>query len=664
MKDLTIFVKLNASATAVHPAIGFVEESYRTQCEHFYFTSDTDTQTVRELLETVSSEALVGRIVTFIQYRKNAEQEVLIQKLYLGKILRLEQERNSYQIFYTITNEVTSPLVIDNFMRYSTLNIARDFEEDSHISIENSSALNAQLQYMLRCPCDMVYHAPVYPQLSSEDGLSEFAQRNEYCRRFFNVLPPSATRSEYQRDYDRIVHSKAFRRMVDKAQIFTSAKGDHYRTRMTHTLCVTQIARSIASRISMNVPLSEAIALGHDLGHTPFGHQGERTLDKMARHYAGIGFKHNFQSLRVATILEEEYIECSGLDLSLQVLEGMWKHTKIRKKPSASPICDVGDFVPYSVQEGAAQRLHAEEDFCSTVEGQIVFIADEIAQRSHDLDGALSAGLLSVENLLETLSLKKLRTFRQQIVDIQERMQSSREAQRVYVSEKELLNSRIASQVISYFIDDIVKTFSEFLNRAGGDIEAIRSYFAEHKCVDRQLLYFSEEAQALNDYLETIVTRQVINSPEVAAFDDKAKRVVTKLFELYYDNPRLLHDGTLQRIFVEMRKRTDHVIHFQDGDIALTSDEWDRIKYPDQAERLRDLREQFPDIDLTQYSGFEEFANQRLPESPECEIIAAYRATCRKEYLEKRRVLVRAICDFISGMTDTYALNEYRKLTC
>ena len=525
----------------------------------------------------------------------------------IGKTVRLEQQGNSYQIYYSVKNEITSSLVIDNFMKYSNLNIERDFEEDSHISIEDSAPLMKQLLYAVNRPQNIAKEAIKYPHIEAEEKLSEFAQRNEYCLRFFNIFPSSETRSEYQRDYDRLVHSKAFRRMVDKAQIFTSSKGDHYRTRMTHTLCVAQIARSIASRLHMNVPLTEAIALGHDLGHTPFGHQGERTLDKMARDCANIGFKHNFQSLNVASVLEEEYIECSGLDLSVQVLEGMWKHTKIRKSPHDALICDLEGFLPYGISEEARNHLHPENSFCSTVEGQIVFIADEIAQRSHDLDDALSARLLTMDNVIEALSLKKLHTLKAQIEELKSSIYSAQKGQRMFVSERELLVSRVASQVINYFIDDVVKCFEDFLAQNCEEVKKIRAFFKANSHVDRQVLHFSAEGQILNDYLETIVAKQVINSPEVAAFDDKAKRVVSKLFELYYDNPRLLHDGTLQRIFIETRKRTNNVIHFQDADIDLVNDEWKRIKNPSNASRFRDLREEFPSIDFTPYQSVPEF---------------------------------------------------------
>ena len=660
MNNLLIFIKLNCSAPAVQPAISFVEDSYNNQHEHFYYTSDKDTQTIRDLLSSMKIDNLVDYYIAFIEYRKTPE--IFIKKLYIGKTVRLEQQGNSYQIYYSVKNEITSSLVIDNFMKYSNLNIERDFEEDSHISIEDSAPLMKQLLYAVNRPQNIAKEAIKYPHIEAEEKLSEFAQRNEYCLRFFNIFPSSETRSEYQRDYDRLVHSKAFRRMVDKAQIFTSSKGDHYRTRMTHTLCVAQIARSIASRLHMNVPLTEAIALGHDLGHTPFGHQGERTLDKMARDCANIGFKHNFQSLNVASVLEEEYIECSGLDLSVQVLEGMWKHTKIRKSPHDALICDLEGFLPYGISEEARNHLHPENSFCSTVEGQIVFIADEIAQRSHDLDDALSARLLTMDNVIEALSLKKLHTLKAQIEELKSSIYSAQKGQRMFVSERELLVSRVASQVINYFIDDVVKCFEDFLAQNCEEVKKIRAFFKANSHVDRQVLHFSAEGQILNDYLETIVAKQVINSPEVAAFDDKAKRVVSKLFELYYDNPRLLHDSTLQRIFIETRKRTNNVIHFQDADIDLVNDEWKRIKNPSNASRFRDLREEFPSIDFTPYQSVPEFKDSLDETSKEYSIVTEYLDSCLNEYREKQKILVRSICDFISGMTDTYATEEYRKL--
>lgn len=339
MSSFVVFIKVNTSIESVKPAIGYAESSFISNQERFYYTNRNDTKK----LGTIETDNLNDCWIVFIEHR-----DAVIKTLYVGNISRIEgDEDSSYQIFYYITEKIISPLVIDNFIKYSTLSIADDFEGNSHISFEDSSALAKQLVYAVCYPRNIRNpEPPEYQAINSERELDPLAQKNEYCQRMFNILSPSEKRGEYQRDYDRIVNSKAFRRMVDKAQIFTSSKGDHYRTRMTHTLCVVQIARSIASELNMNVPLTEAIALGHDLGHTPFGHQGERTLDDLARKCAGIGFKHNFQSMRVASVLEEEYVEYSGLDLSVQVLEGMWKHTRIRKDSDSIPICDVKNFLP------------------------------------------------------------------------------------------------------------------------------------------------------------------------------------------------------------------------------------------------------------------------------------------------------------------------------
>ena len=690
MEDLTIFIKLNASAAQMAGPIAFVERSLRQETDfnwqgerrEYYYptTAEKDTQALRGLLESQGVEDLPGCRIVFLVYRTvypdteadggEVQPEIFIKKLYVGHVVRIEREETLYKLFYAVRAAVTSPLVIDNFMAFSNLRLNRDFEKGSYISIENSPSLRKQLSYATDVPqnaAPRTVDGGYYPPRENE-APSEFAQKNEDCRRLYHLFPPSG-KGEYQRDRDRIVNSKAFRRMVDKAQIFTASKGDHYRTRMTHTLCVAQIAREIASRLGMNVPLTEAIALGHDLGHTPFGHQGERTLDSMAKKKTGgtVGFKHNFQSLNVASVLEEEYIECSGLDLSVQVLEGMWKHTKIRRGPGEPLICALADFLPGDIDPETVSRLfHPEDSFSATVEGQIVFIADEIAQRSHDLDDALSAGLLDVDKLLDALSLKKLRTLKSAIQRLKTDIQSAVGRQRVFISADELLASRISAEVISYFTEDVVAAFQRLL--AGGEhqeaLAETRAYFAEYQRVDRPMIRFSEEGQALNDYLETIVTKQVINSPEVAAFDDKARRIVSQLFSLYYDNPRLLHEGTLQRVYIKMRQQTGNTIHFQEGDIGLVNEEWARIKSPDKAARLRDLRELFPDKDLSAYRDVSDFLARLDPGGQDFQQVQAYMLRCTEEYTEKKNILVRAICDFISGMTDTYAVNEYRKLVC
>lgn len=201
-----------------------------------------------------------------------------------------------------------------------------------------------------------------------EDSLSPFAARSKFARRD-RTEEPSPVRTEFQRDRDRIVHCKAFRRLKHKTQVFVAPLGDHYVTRLTHTLEVSQIARTIARALNLNEDLTEAISLGHDLGHTPFGHVGEDVLNEL---YPG-GFRHNEQSLRVVEVLEKEG---KGLNLTREVREGILKHSKSR--------------------EGI---LGQHWDAPDTLEGQVCKIADSIAYVNHDIGDAVRAGIITVADL-------------------------------------------------------------------------------------------------------------------------------------------------------------------------------------------------------------------------------------------------------------------------
>src|SRR5690554_1386570 len=189
-------------------------------------------------------------------------------------------------------------------------------------------------------------------------------------------------RTEFQRDRDRILHSKAFRRLEYKTQVFLTTKGDHLRTRLTHSLEVSQLSRTVASQLRLNSDLVEAIALGHDLGHTPFGHAGERELCSLLEE-EGHTFKHNLQSVRIVELLEKKY-PYEGLRLTTEVKEGVLKHTAMPKK----------ELPEY------CQNLYAESPFSVTLEGQVVAACDEIAQMTHDLDDYLRCNILEYPVLI------------------------------------------------------------------------------------------------------------------------------------------------------------------------------------------------------------------------------------------------------------------------
>ena len=250
-----------------------------------------------------------------------------------------------FSIKFSIKSKLNYGTAIKNICKLSELSLSDDFANDEYVLKEESELIAKQIDFIINRPFEEKTKEQRYKKINSEDGLDDLAQRNEYCERAYNLRSPMQHRGEFQRDYERIVHSKAFRRMVDIAQVFSASKGDYYRTRMTHTQAVSQIARGIAEGLGLNMYLTEAIALGHDIGHTPFGHQGERTLDSILQGKFNIiknvgsftgdlsfgGFKHNYQSIRVATLLEEEYTEICGMDLSYQTLECMLKHTKLKR---------------------------------------------------------------------------------------------------------------------------------------------------------------------------------------------------------------------------------------------------------------------------------------------------------------------------------------------
>ncbi|MGH8270044.1 MAG: deoxyguanosinetriphosphate triphosphohydrolase, partial [Steroidobacteraceae bacterium] len=226
--------------------------------------------------------------------------------------------------------------------------------------------------------------------IAGEEILAPYAARDDLSRGRRYPEPEPEFRTEYQRDRDRIIHSNAFRRLVYKTQVFVNHEGDLYRTRITHSIEVAQIARSVARALGVNEPLTEAICLAHDLGHTPFGHAGQDALNDCMRPYGG--FEHNLQSLRVVDELEERYAEFPGLNLTFECREGILKHCSAR---AARDLGELGERFLKRTQPG--------------LEAQIANVADEIAYNNHDVDDGIRAQLVDLEELRQT------RLFRRQL---------------------------------------------------------------------------------------------------------------------------------------------------------------------------------------------------------------------------------------------------------
>lgn len=483
-----------------------------------------------------------------------------------------------FSIKFSIKSKLNYGTAIKNICKLSELSLSDDFAKDEYVLKEESELIAKQIDFIINRPFEEKTKEQRYEKINSEDGLDDLAQRNEYCERAYNLRAPKQHRGEFQRDYERIVHSKAFRRMVDKAQVFSASKGDYYRTRMTHTQAVSQIARGIAEGLGLNMYLTEAIALGHDIGHTPFGHQGERTLDSILQGKFNIiknvesftgdlsfgGFKHNYQSIRVATLLEEEYTEICGMDLSYQTLEGMLKHTKLKR--------DNYSLDQFISSDDASDKLHFTQDFCSTLEGQVVAIADEIAQRGHDLDDAFSSGAMEFDDFKNYLAVKKMKKLLDIVEEVNKDLTSMGEKNRRFVDKKELRNSRTVSAIVSYFINDVINCLKGKMSEYD-----LSEFKGNHNRVKEELICFSEETSTLNKYLETIISSKVINSPEVSLFDNNAETIISGLFKAYYNNPRLLHKGTQRKLYINLRNISENVVDFEYGNHEVIKEEFDMI---------------------------------------------------------------------------------------
>lgn len=502
----------------------------------------------------------------------------------------------------------SSDIIIKNAVDSIFLDINNDFNE-SYITTECSKYLYEQFERLI---ANYSYEkvAREYKHISYDSQLNLLAQKNEYCKRQYDLkVPTSDGRGEYQRDFDRISYSKSYRRLVDKTQVFSSSKGDHYRTRMTHTMIVCQIARSICNALNANQSLTEAIAIGHDLGHTPFGHIGERTLNEviLEKEPNVGGFKHNYQGIRVVSKLEKTYYEIDGLDLSYQVIEGIFKHT------SQKDYIDINAFVN---DQSLKDYLHLNYEFSVTLEGQIVAIADEIAQRSHDIDDAFSSKLLSFDDFLAYLKLSKFGDLAREIEIITQRRNEFKD--RIVIDDNELFSTQISSAIVKYFINDVIDTskikISEYKDKC-------IDKFSEEHCLSQKVIGFSENGVVICNYLEKMLNNKVLNSTEVSVSDQNASDIIKSLYEAYYKNPRLLHKGTKEKIyndFMRVKNSTgqiNDIIDLVNSSSYAIEDEFNRIK---------------------------EHSND--------------------EYAEKHKILVRNICDYIAGMTDSYAVAEYNKI--
>ena len=326
---------------------------------------------------------------------------------------------------------------------------------------------------------------------------------NEAQSRGRRYEEPAATyRGEYQRDRDRIIHSTAFRRLVYKTQVFVNHEGDLYRTRLTHSLEVSQVGRSVASALSLNEPLTEAICLAHDLGHTPFGHAGQDELNDCMREFGG--FEHNLQSLRVVDELEAKYAEFPGLNLMFETREGILKHCS---RANARELSDIG------------QRFLDREQ--PGLEAQIANTADAIAYNNHDVDDGIRSGLLSIEQLRDQA------LFASGYEEVQRRYPDLEDRRLIYETIRRMIGA---------VVSDLIET-----TRANIEAAAPQSIDDVRKA-GKALVSFSDEVYEQHIALKRFLQKHLYSHEKKLEMTKRAQIIIRELFELYLENLELLPD--------------------------------------------------------------------------------------------------------------------------
>jgi len=338
-----------------------------------------------------------------------------------------------------------------------------------------------------------------------ENHLELYAVKSINSKGRFYKENENLIRSPYQRDRDRIIHSSSFRRLKHKTQVFVNTEGDHYRTRITHSMEVSQIARTLARHLGLNEDLSETLSLAHDLGHAPFGHAGEEVLRDCMERYGG--FDHNIQTLRIVTWLENKYYNFFGLNLTIETLDGLLKHN--------GTIKDVTPYKKILNKNFFNKKLIFSSS--PSLEAQISSISDDIAYNNHDLQDGLRAGLFSIEKL-STISLiselvkrhqKKLKNFR-----------------------REIIINQIVRDLINLMVIDVINTTKKNLEKIRP--KSIKDIYEQNN----KIINFSEKTQKIDNQVKDFLKKNMYNNKKVITNTDKGKMITKDLFKYLLNNTK------------------------------------------------------------------------------------------------------------------------------
>jgi len=338
-----------------------------------------------------------------------------------------------------------------------------------------------------------------------ENYLKPYATKSINSKGRIYKEPENSIRSPYQRDRDRIIHSSSFRRLKHKTQVFVNTEGDHYRTRLTHSMEVSQIARTLSRSLGLNEDLSETLSLSHDLGHTPFGHAGEEVLNQCMGKYGG--FDHNIQTLRIVTSIENKYYKFCGLNLTIETLDGLIKHN--------GPVKNLVQYKTILKKNLFSNKIVFNA--FPSLEAQVASISDDIAYNNHDLEDGLRAGLFTIKAIGSIPYLSKL---------------INKHVKNIKNFRREIIISQIVRDLINLMVVDVINTTNKNLKRSNPQL--INDIYKQ----DRLIVDFSDKMKMIDKQIKDFLKRNMYNHKKVVVNTNRGKRIINDLFKYLSKNSR------------------------------------------------------------------------------------------------------------------------------
>ena len=338
-----------------------------------------------------------------------------------------------------------------------------------------------------------------------ENHLKPYAVRSINSKGRIYKESENSIRSPYQRDRDRIIHSSSFRRLKHKTQVFVNTEGDHYRTRLTHSMEVSQIARTLSRSLGLNEDLSETLSLSHDLGHTPFGHAGEEVLNQCMGKYGG--FDHNIQTLRIVTSIENKYYKFCGLNLTIETLDGLIKHN--------GPVKNLVQYKTILKKDLFSNKIVFNA--FPSLEAQVAAIADDIAYNNHDLEDGLRAGLFTIKKISSITYVSKL---------------INKHVKNIKNFRREIIISQIVRDLINLMVVDVINTTNKNLKKSSP--QSINDIYKQ----DRLIVDFSDKMKMIDKQIKDFLKRNMYNHKKVIVNTDRGKRIINDLFKYLSKNSR------------------------------------------------------------------------------------------------------------------------------